>query len=102
MTLSVDKNVEDSVHLVEDVNRQALTIQSEIQSVVSEAQTSKNSMLKANENLELSKNQINSLAAAVHQSSETESELSRSMEELSKDASEVKTNLPTKNPPQLP
>ncbi|MEA2099641.1 MAG: methyl-accepting chemotaxis protein [Campylobacterota bacterium] len=92
-SLSVGKNVEGSVRLVENVNKQAVAIQSEIVNVVAEAQTSKENMLQANENLELAKNEINSLASAVHNSSETEAELSQNMESLSKDASEVKNIL---------
>ena len=92
-SLSVGNNVEGSVHLVENVNKQAIEIQKEIVLVVGEAQASKESMLKANDNLEVAKNEINSLATAVHSSSEAEAELSHGMETLSHDASEVKNIL---------
>ena len=92
-SLSVGKNVENSVEFMEDVNRQAISIQSEISNVVYEAQTSKEHITNANENLKIARDEINSLASAIHKSSENESELSLHMQTLSQDADEVKSIL---------
>ena len=92
-SFGVEKNVEDSVHLIDNVNKQAAGIQNQIVSVVSDAQSSKENIINANKNLEMVKNDINSLALAVHESSESESELSQNMTTLSQDASEVKNVL---------
>jgi len=92
-SLNVGKNVENSVEFMEDVNRQAIAIQSEIVNVVNEAQTSKEHITNANKNLKIARDEINSLASAIHKSSENESELSLNMQTLSQDAGEVKNIL---------
>ena len=92
-SLSVGKNVEDSMNLIEDVNQQATNIQSEIVNMVGEARISKENITRANENLDVAKNDMHTLATSVYQSSEMESEISQNMITLSHDASEVKNIL---------
>jgi len=91
--VSVGVNVENSVLLVEDANKQAINIQSEILSAISDAKESEENITQANQNLETAKEEIANLASSVHNSAETESELAQNMETLSHDASEVKNVL---------
>jgi len=91
--LGVGKNVEDSVEFMENVNKQVVSIQSEIVHVVNEAQTSKEHIIHANENLKTAEDEVNSLSSAIHSNSESEAELSLNMQTLSQDAGEVKNIL---------
>jgi len=91
--INVGKNVENSVTIVTDASRQARKIQNEIVDSIAKAQESQNEIMKANENLESAKDEIVALAAKVQDTAQTEIELSQGMEDLSKDASEVKTIL---------
>jgi len=91
--LSVGKNVEDSVSIVENATSQAKEVQDELSVSISKAQTSKDEIIQANENLENAKEDIISLTSKVQETAQTEIELSQNMQELSKDASEVKTIL---------
>ena len=91
--LHVGKNVEESVHIVENATSQAKEVQNAIDISISKAQTSKDEIIQANQNLENAKDDIISLTSKVQETAQTEIELSQNMQELSKDASEVKTIL---------
>ena len=89
----VGKNVESSVVIVKEATAQAQAIQNEIARVISEAQSSKKDIVEANENLESARGDIVVLASKVQETAQAESELSISMETLSREANEVKTIL---------
>jgi len=91
--LSVGNNVESSVTIVNNATSEAKEIQSEITNAISNASNSRDDIIKANDNLELARDYIISLTSKVQENSQTEVELSHSMESLSKDAQEVKTIL---------
>ncbi|MFT5659504.1 MAG: methyl-accepting chemotaxis protein [Sulfurimonas sp.] len=91
--VSVGKNVESSVTIIEEASAQARGVEEEIINSISDAQESKKEIIEANENLAIARNDIVSLTAKVQQTAETELELAHNMESLSKDASEVKTVL---------
>jgi len=91
--LGVGKNVENSVLIIDEATSQAKNIQNEIVSAISDAQESKEDIIRANDNLEMARNDIITLTSKVQETAETELELAHSMETLSKDASEVKTVL---------
>ena len=89
----VGTNVENSVSIIDGATEQATQIKTEIVSAISDAQESKEDILKANKNLEEAREDIVSLTSKVQATAETEAELALGMENLSKDASEVKTVL---------
>ena len=91
--LGVGNNVEESVVIVEEATAQAKTVQHEIANAIADAQESKNDIIKANDNLGTARNDIVSLTSKVQETAHTEAELAQNMEELSKDANEVKTIL---------
>ena len=91
--VSVGKNVESSVMIIEEASSQAKSVEDEIISSIHDAQKSKKEIIGANENLTIARNDIVSLTAKVQQTAETELALAHNMESLSKDASEVKTVL---------
>ena len=91
--VSVGHNVENSVLIVDKANSQAQGILSEIESAISDAQESKEDIIKANNNLGVAKEEVIILTSKVQATAETEAELAHSMETLSHDADEVKTIL---------
>jgi len=91
--LSVGKNVENSVSIVEEASSQANNIQDEILNAIIDAKESKEDIIKANENLGTASDAIIALTTKVQETAEAESDLAQNMENLSKDASEVKTVL---------
>jgi len=92
-SVGVGKNVENSVEIVKDTTSQAKNIQQEIIVSISDAQESKEDIIKANENLETARDDIITLTSKVQDTAQTEVELSHNMETLSKDAEEVKSVL---------
>jgi len=92
-SLSVGKNVENSVSVVNEASEQAKDVQAEITTSVKDAQESKQDIIKANENLQSARDDIISLTSKVQETAQVEVEMSHSMETLSKDADEVKTVL---------
>jgi methyl-accepting chemotaxis protein len=92
-SVSVGKNVENSVVIVEEASTQAKGVQNEIINSISDAQENKKGIILANENLEFARDEIVILTTKVQVTAQTEAELSQNMETLSKDASEVKTVL---------
>ncbi|MEA2100341.1 MAG: methyl-accepting chemotaxis protein [Campylobacterota bacterium] len=91
--LSVGNNVESSVSIVEEATSQARDVQGEISSAISDAQESKEDIVKANTNLETARDEVITLTSKVQETAEAEEELAHSMETLSHDAEEVKTVL---------
>ncbi len=91
--LGVGNKVEESVVIVNEATQQAKEVQSEIIDAISDAQDSKEDIIKANEKLGTARDDIISLTSKVQETAETESELAQNMEELSKEANEVKTIL---------
>jgi len=78
---------------IEDASSQAKEIQSKITVAVSKAQNSKDDIVQANDKLENAKEDIIVLTSKVQETAQIEAELSENMENLSKDAGEVKTIL---------
>ena len=91
--LGVGNNVESSVVIVEQTTSQAKSVQDEIVNAISDAQESKNDIIEANQNLGVARDDIISLTSKVQDTAQTEAELAQNMEELSKEANEVKTIL---------
>jgi len=89
----VGGNVESSVNIITDTTSQIQTIQTEITGAIVNAQDSKKDIIQANDNLESAKDEIITLTSKVQETAEVETELSQNMENLSRDASEVKTVL---------
>lgn len=92
-SLTVGKNVENSVVIVKDTTEHVKTIHGKIITSIDDAKESKEDILKANENLITAKDDIISLTSKVQETAQIEVELSNSMENLSKDAEEVKSVL---------
>jgi len=91
--LGVGNNVESSVVIVEQATAQAKSVQDEIIDAISDAQGSKEDIVKANDNLGVARDDIISLTSKVQDTAQTEAELAQNMEELSNEANEVKTIL---------
>ncbi|MDQ7044529.1 MAG: methyl-accepting chemotaxis protein [Sulfurimonas sp.] len=89
----VGNNVESSVSIIDEATHKSQEIKDEISLAIVDAQSSKQDIQTANENLELARTDIVSLTSKVQSTAEAEYELAQSMESLSKDASEVKTVL---------
>jgi methyl-accepting chemotaxis protein len=88
--LGVGNNVESSVLIVEEATREAKSVQNEIINAISDAQGSKEDIVKANDNLEIARDDIISLTSKVQDTAQTEADLAQNMEILSKEAAEVK------------
>jgi len=91
--LGVGRNVEESVGIIENASSKAKEIQSKIIVAVSKAKESKDDIIQANDTLENAKEDIIVLSSKVQETAQTEAELSENMDNLSKDAGEVKTIL---------
>ena len=91
--LGVGGNVENSVVIVNETTKQAKSVQDEIVNAIAEAQESKEDIVKANENLGTARDDIISLTSKVQDTAQTEADLAQNMEELSREANEVKTIL---------
>ena len=86
----VGNNVEQSVSVVKTANERAADIKTDMASSVSEALTSKEDIIRANENLEEAKEEVIKLTSSVQKSAQKESELAVEMERLSNEATQVK------------
>ncbi len=89
----VGNNVENSVVIIDEATQTATEVKNEIVTAIADAQESKKDIMSANENLDVARKDIVTLTSKVQSTAETEYELAQSMEELSKDANEVKTVL---------
>ncbi len=91
--IGVGDNVENSVVIVKEATAQSRSAQDEISNAITDAQESKEDILKANENLETARDDVVSLTSKIQDTAQVELELAQNMEELSKNANEVKTIL---------
>ncbi len=88
--IGVGNNVEQSVSVVNAANEKATNIKTDMAGSVSEALTSKEDIIRANENLEEAKEEVVKLTSGVQESANKESELAIEMERLSDEATQVK------------
>ncbi|MCF6309905.1 MAG: methyl-accepting chemotaxis protein [Sulfurimonas sp.] len=91
--LGVGNNVEESVTVVDKATEKAKEINSEIIVSISDAQNSKEDIIKANSNLGDARNEVVTLTSKIQHSAQLEIELSDRMSTLSTDANEVKNVL---------
>ncbi len=92
-SLSVGKNVEQSVSIVEVATNNAKSAQHEIANAINDAKASTEDIIRANENLEGARDDVVSLATKINQRAETELDLAQNMQNLSSEANDVKTIL---------
>jgi len=92
-SVSVGKNVEESVEIINEATKNATLITNEITKAVECAKENKNEMLQANEMLSNAKNEITTLTSKVLGSAEAEAELAGNIEALAKDMDQVKAVL---------
>jgi methyl-accepting chemotaxis protein len=91
--VGVGNNVENSVVIVDEATSLAKSAQDEILDAILDAQESKKDIMIASENLETAQMKMLSLGSKILETAQVEQELAVSMEELSKEASDVKTIL---------
>jgi len=91
--MGVGENVEKSVLVIDEATKKATSIKDEIAQAVKDAQKSKKEVLRANDNLNLARDEIVALTHKVQGSAELEVELSQRMQTLSSEANEVKNVL---------
>ena len=91
--LGVGNNVEKSVIVTQEANQRAIQIREEIRSSIIDAQESKKEIMRANENLNAARKEMNAMNVKVQETAHTEVELSHKMTMLSQDANEVKSIL---------
>ena len=92
-SIGVGSNVENSVSIVIEATSQAKSTHLKIIDAIKDAQTSKDDIMKANDNLSIARGEIITLASKVEDTAQAETELSQNMEVLSKEANEVKNIL---------
>jgi len=86
-------NIEQSVSLIDETNTKAQSITAEILESITEAKKSKSDIEQANMNLIIAKDEIINLISKVQGSAESEHDLADTMENLSREAGEVKNIL---------
>ena len=91
--MGVGENVERSVVVIDEATKKANEIKNEIQNAISDAIESKKDIIKANDNLNLARDEIVTLTHKVQSSAQLEIELSNRMQTLSHEANEVKNVL---------
>ncbi|WP_310441244.1 methyl-accepting chemotaxis protein [Sulfurimonas sp.] len=91
--MGVGENVERSVVVIDEATKKANEIKNEIQNAISDAIESKKDIIKANDNLNLARDEIVTLTNKVQSSAQLEIELSNRMQTLSHEANEVKNVL---------
>ncbi|WP_294890970.1 methyl-accepting chemotaxis protein [Sulfurimonas sp. RIFCSPLOWO2_12_36_12] len=91
--MGVGENVEKSVVVIDEATKKANEIKNEIQNAISDAIESKKDIIKANDNLNLARDEIVTLTNKVQSSAQLEIELSNRMQTLSHEANEVKNVL---------
>ena len=87
---NVGRSVEDSVVIINETTMKADRIRDEIDTSISDAKESKEDILSANNTLIEAKNDIVDLSVKVQSSVEQEIELAHKMEDVARDAGEVK------------
>ena len=91
--MGVGENIEKSVLVIDEATKKANSIKNEIAQAIMDAQESKREILRANENLNIARDEIVTLTHKVQSSAELEVELADKMQALSQDANEVKSIL---------
>src|SRR3990167_2019122 len=91
--MGVGENVERSVVVIDEATKKANEIKNEIQNAISDAIESKKDIIKANDNLNLARDEIVTLTHKVQSSAQLEIELSNRMQTLSHEANEEKNVL---------
>lgn len=91
--MGVGENVEKSVSVIDEATKKAKNINDEIAQAINDAQESKKEILRANDNLNLARDEIVALTHKVQSSAKLEVELSQRMKTLSHEANEVKNIL---------
>ncbi|MFK5937133.1 MAG: methyl-accepting chemotaxis protein [Sulfurimonas sp.] len=89
----VGKNVELSVSIIKEASESSNKVNNEIALAISEAQANKEEIIKANNMLSEARDEIISLTNRVQETSEVEVELANKMDNLSSEASNVKSVL---------
>ena len=92
-SMSVGKNVEESVEIINEATKNASLITNEITKAVECAKENKNEMIEANAMLSNAKNDMIALTSKVLGSAEAEAELADNIESLAKDMDQVKAVL---------
>ena len=92
-SLNVGRNVENSVSIVDDATKQALSIQENINETIVIAQKSKDEICDANKHLSDAQNDVLDLTDQVQNSAVLENELAERMATLSSNANDVKAIL---------
>lgn len=92
-SLSVGGNVEKSVVIIREASEKALMVKDEISHAILDAQSSKDEILVANDNLTIARDEVVKLTENVKSTAETEAELAEKMSTLSSDANVAKTVL---------
>ncbi|MFA5455233.1 MAG: methyl-accepting chemotaxis protein [Sulfurimonas sp.] len=91
--MGVGENVEKSVVVIDEATKKANSIKDEIKNAIYDAGESKKDIIRANDNLDLARDEIVKLTHKVQSSAELEIELSQRMQTLSQEANEVKNVL---------
>ena len=91
--LNVGNNVEKSVRVIDVASVKANDIKNEIMLAITDAQESKKDIVKANENLNVARQDIIKLTLKVQHSAKLETDLAQRMDTLSNEASAVKSIL---------
>jgi len=86
----VGRNVEISAEIIKEASENSNKINNEIAVAISEAQSNKQEIIKANDMLKEARDEIISLTSRVQDSSELEVELAQKMDTLSSEANNVK------------
>lgn len=89
----VGENVEKSVVAVDDATIKANTTKDEILIAIRDAQESKKEIVKANDNLNIARNDIIALTSRVQESAQLEVDLAHRMDALTSEANAVKSVL---------
>lgn len=89
-SMSVGKNVEESVEIINDTTQKTALITDEITKSVDYAKINKEEMVEANRVLEDARNDIVDLTSKVLSGAEAEAELAKNIESLTKDMDKVK------------
>ncbi len=91
--MGVGENVERSVGVIDEATKKANSIKDEIKNAIYDAQESKKDIIRANDNLNIAREEIVNLTNKVQSSAQLEIELSQRMQTLSHEANEVKNVL---------
>ncbi|KEA45491.1 chemotaxis protein [Campylobacter mucosalis] len=92
-SLQTGKRVEDSTNIVSNTNQKCSQIQSDMRSSIDAAKLGKEDLQKATGYIKQANDAIASLAAEISQTAQTEHEMANKIDQLNKDAEQVKSVL---------